>query len=99
MSDSDAKALRGLVDRLRAELDGAVIVLAGEKGGKASLVATVAPELHDRVRAGDVLGTVAKALGGRGGGKADMAQGGAPSLEALDAAFAAARAQVKRQAR
>ena len=92
--DSDAKALRTLMDRLRGEVPDAAIVLAGDKGGKAALVATVAPSLHDRLRAGDLLSTVAAALGGRGGGKADMAQGGAPSLDALEAAFDAARADV-----
>ena len=94
VDDADARALRALVDRLRTEIEDFVIVLAGEKGGKAALVAAVAPALHDRLRAGDVLGTVAKALGGRGGGKADLAQGGAPSLDGLDAAFAAARDEV-----
>ena len=94
VADADAKALRSLVDRLRTELEGFVIVLAGESGGKAALVAAVAPALHDRLRAGDVLGTVAAALGGRGGGRADMAQGGAPSLDALEAAFAAARKDI-----
>jgi len=89
--EADAPALRTLLDRLREELGESLIVLAGEKGGKASLVASVSSSLHDRLKAGELLGEVAVALGGRGGGRADMAQGGAPSLDALDEAFAKAR--------
>jgi len=89
--DSDARSLRTLLDRLREELGEALIVLAGEKDGKASLLASVSPALHDRLEAGELLAEVAQALGGRGGGRADMAQGGAPSLDGLDAAFERAR--------
>lgn len=91
VADGDAKSLRGLVDRLRVEMPGSIIVLAGAKGGKAALLASVDKTLHDRVTAGDLLGEVARALGGRGGGRADLAQGGAPSLAGLDGAFDAAR--------
>lgn len=89
--DSDAKSLRALVDSLRQELGESMIVLAGEKSGKVALVAAVTESLHDRVKAGELLGQVASALGGRWGGRADLAQGGAPSLDSLDAAFAQAR--------
>lgn len=85
--DSDAKALRTLIDRLRHELGESLIVLASQHGGKASLIASVSSGLHDRIEAGDLLAQVAGALGGRGGGRADMAQGGAPSLDGLDAVF------------
>ena len=88
---ADAKSLRALVDRLRQELPGAAIVLGGEKAGKVALLAAVAPELHERVGAGELLKQVAEALGGRGGGRPDLAQGGAPSLEGVDAAFAGTR--------
>ena len=88
---ADAKSLRALVDRLRQELPGAAIVLGGEKAGKVALLAAVAPALHERVSAGELLKQVAEALGGRGGGRPDLAQGGAPSLEGADAAFAGAR--------
>jgi len=91
VANTDAKALRSLVDRLRQELPGGALVLAGEKGGKVALVAAVDSALHDRVTAGDLLGVVAMALGGRGGGRADLAQGGAPSLDASVAAFDDAR--------
>ena len=92
VDEADAKALRALADRLRQELAGGVIVLGGAKGGKASLLATVDPALHDRVTAGELLGQVAASLGGRGGGRADLAQGGAPSLDGAEAAFETARA-------
>lgn len=90
--DSDAKALRTLIDRLRHELGESLIVLASQHGGKASLIASVSSGLHDRIEAGDLLAQVAGALGGRGGGRADMAQGGAPSLDGLDAVFQNVRA-------
>jgi len=88
---ADAKALRALVDRLRQEIPGGALVLAGSKDGKVSLVAAVDAALHDAITAGDLLGRVAGALGGRGGGRADLAQGGAPSLDAVDTAFDVAR--------
>ena len=88
VDDADSKALRTLIDQLRIELKPAVILLASEKDGKASLIAAVDESLHDRVKAGDLLKQVAGVLGGRGGGRADLAQGGAPSLAKLDTAFA-----------
>ncbi len=90
--DGDAKTLRSLADSLRQELGESMIVLAGEKAGKVALVAAVTDGLQDRVKAGELLAEVAGCLGGRGGGRADLAQGGAPSLDALDSAFARARA-------
>ena len=87
VDDADSKALRTLMDQLRIELKPAVIVLASEKGGKASLIAAVDESLHDQVKAGDLLKQVAGVLGGRGGGRADLAQGGAESLDKLDTAF------------
>jgi len=88
---SDAKALRTLMDELRQKVGDAAIVLASEHQGKAVLVATVSKSLHAQITAGDLLKVVAEALGGRGGGRPDMAQGGADSLDNVDAAFQAAR--------
>jgi len=90
VADADAKGLRTLVDQLRIELKPAVLVLASEMAGKASLVAAVDVSLHEQIKAGDLLKQVAGVLGGRGGGRADLAQGGADSLENIDAAFNAA---------
>ncbi|MFK7890874.1 MAG: DHHA1 domain-containing protein, partial [Granulosicoccus sp.] len=91
VEDSDAKALRVLMDQLREKLKPAAIVLASEKAGKVALIATVDKSLNDRVSAGDLLQQVAQVLGGRGGGRADMAQGGAESLDHAEAAFMQAR--------
>ncbi len=88
---ADAKALRSVMDELRQKLGDSVIVVASEHNGKAALVASVSKPLHGQVTAGDLLKVVAEKLGGRGGGRPDMAQGGAESLAEIDAAFAAAR--------
>ncbi len=88
MPDTDAKTLRTLMDQLRQELGTSAIVLAGEKAGKVSLMATVHKSLNDSLKANELLGQVATVLGGRGGGRADMAQGGADSLDNIEAAFA-----------
>ncbi len=92
VENADAKALRTLIDQLRVELKPAVVVLASEKGGKAALIVAVDDSLHTQVKAGDLLKQVAVVLGGRGGGRADLAQGGADSLTEIDAAFAQASA-------
>ncbi len=72
----DARALRDAMDRLRQQLGDAVIVLAGASDGRAALVAAVSGSAAGRVRAGDLVGFVAGAIGGKGGGRPDMAQGG-----------------------
>lgn len=87
----DAKALRSVMDELKQKLGDSVIVLASEYNGKVAIVSSVSKPLHDQLKAGDVLKVVAEKLGGRGGGRADMAQGGADSLVEIDAAFSAAR--------
>jgi alanyl-tRNA synthetase len=73
---ADMKALRETGDSLRQRLGSAVIVLAGVSEGKVSLLAMVSPDLTDRLHAGNLLKVVAPVVGGRGGGRADMAQGG-----------------------
>lgn len=87
IDDADAKALRTLMDQLRIELKPAAIVLVSEKAGKVSVIAAVDESLHASVKAGDLLKQIVGVLGGRGGGRADMAQGGADSLDNIDAAF------------
>lgn len=88
---ADAKALRSVMDELRQKLGDSAIVLASEHQGKAVLVSSVSKSLHAQLTAGDLMKVVAEPLGGRGGGRADMAQGGADSLANIDAAFTAAR--------
>jgi alanyl-tRNA synthetase len=85
---ADPKALREVVDQLRDKLGSSVIVLAGVEGDKIALVAMVSPDLVGKHHAGKIVGEVAKAVGGKGGGRPDMAQGGGSDPAALDAALA-----------
>jgi len=82
------KDLRSLADKVRDRLGSGVIVLASELDGQAALVAMVTNDLTSRAKAGDILRQVAKACGGRGGGKPDMAQGGTKDTTNLDEALA-----------
>ncbi|HEY1036072.1 MAG TPA: alanine--tRNA ligase, partial [Pseudoxanthomonas sp.] len=79
----DAKALRDAVDRLKQQLGDAVIVLAGTAEGKAALVAGVNGAATGRVKAGELLSHVASQIGGKGGGRPDLAQGGGEDGPAL----------------
>jgi alanyl-tRNA synthetase len=72
----DPKGLREALDQLKDKLGSAVVVLAAESGGKVSLVAGVTDNLTDRLKAGDLIRVVAERVGGKGGGRADMAQAG-----------------------
>ncbi len=85
---ADAKALREVADQLRDKLRSAVIVLAGVEGDKIALVSMVTPDLTGKYNAGKIVGEVAKAVGGKGGGRPDMAQGGGTQPELLDGALA-----------
>jgi alanyl-tRNA synthetase len=85
---ADAKALREVADQLRDKLRSCVIVLAGVEGDKIALVSMVTPDLVGRFNAGKIVGEVAKMVGGKGGGRADMAQGGGSEPQHLDAALA-----------
>ncbi|MGA0585359.1 MAG: DHHA1 domain-containing protein, partial [Castellaniella sp.] len=91
LSGVDPKALRGMVDQLKSRLPGAVILLAAVADDKISLVAGVSPELTARVKAGDLVGAVAVQVGGKGGGRPDMAMGGGSDVGALDGALASVR--------
>ena len=88
LEGADAKTLRETLDRLKDKLKSAVIVLASAEGGKASLVAGVTPDLTARVKAGELVNFVARQVGGKGGGRADMAQAGGTDPSALPAALA-----------
>ncbi len=91
LSGVDPKALRGMVDQLKSKLPGAVILLAAVADDKISLVAGVSPELTARVKAGELVGAVAVQVGGKGGGRPDMAMGGGSDVGALDGALAGVR--------
>ncbi|MBA0287620.1 alanine--tRNA ligase [Stenotrophomonas maltophilia] len=85
----DAKALRDAMDRLKQQLGDAVIVLAGAQDGKAALVAGVNGSAMGKVKAGELLSHIAGQIGGKGGGRPDLAQGGGEDGPALATALAA----------
>ena len=84
----DPKSLRDTMDQLKNKLESAVIVLAAEKGGKVSLVAGVTQDQTSRMKAGDLIRIVAEKVGGKGGGRPDMAQAGGSQPEKLPEALA-----------
>lgn len=89
VQQTDAKSLRHLHDSVKSKLDNAVIVLIGIDGDKVSLLASVAKQYTQTLKAGDVIKYLATELGGKGGGKPDLAQGGAPLNEKFDQVIAA----------
>ena len=84
----NAKTLRDTVDQLKNKLGTAVVVLASIEDGKASIVAGVSKDLVASVQAGDLVNMVAMQIGGKGGGRADMAMAGGSDIAALPAALA-----------
>lgn len=84
----DPKALRGMVDQLKDKLGSAVVVLAAVDEGKISLVSGVTADLTSVIKAGDVVSHVASQVGGKGGGRADMAMGGGSDVSKLEAGLA-----------
>jgi alanyl-tRNA synthetase len=91
----EQKDLRVLADNVRDRLGSGIIVIASAKDGQASMVAMVTPDLTKKYNAGEILKNVAAMAGGRGGGKADMAQGGTKEIEKLDKALEAVYDLVK----
>mgnify|MGYP001426927519 FL=1 len=81
---ADAKSLRDTLDQCKNKLGSAVILLSAVNDGKIALAAGVTADLTDRVKAGDLMREFAGRLGGKGGGRPDMAQGGGSDVEALD---------------
>jgi alanyl-tRNA synthetase len=93
---ADAGALRNAVDQLKAKLKTAVIVLASVEGSdKVVLVAGVTADVTSRIKAGELVGTIAAQVGGRGGGRPDFAQAGGNNPGALDEALAGVLQQVR----
>ena len=80
---ADAKSLRDTLDQCKNKLGSAVILLSAVTGDKIALTAGVTKDLTDRVKAGDLMREFAERLGGKGGGKPDMAQGGGTDVQAL----------------
>ena len=88
LDGADPKSLRDTVDQLKQKMGSAAIVLSTVKDGKVSLIAGVSKDCTDRIKAGDLVNVVAEKVGGRGGGRADMAQAGGNQPENLEAALA-----------
>jgi len=84
----DAKALREIADKLRDKLKSCALVLGTVTDGKVSLIAAVTPDVTGRIKAGDLVNFVATQVGGKGGGKPDMAMAGGSEPENLPAALA-----------
>ena len=94
---ADAKALRETMDQLKNKLGQAVIVLGADVGGKAVLIAGVTKAETRRIKAGDLVNHVAQQVGGRGGGRPDMAQAGGSEPAKLADALAGVEAWVREQ--
>ena len=97
LQDADPKSLRDTVDQLKNKLGSAAIVLATVEGTKVSLVAGVTKDMTERVKAGKLVNFVAEKVGGRGGGRADMAQAGGTDPAGLEDALAGVPLWVKQQ--
>jgi alanyl-tRNA synthetase len=95
-SDLDASALRQLSDTLLAQLKSGVVILGRRADGKASLIVRTSTDLSKRVPAGRVIKELAPIIGGRGGGKPDMAEGGGPEPQKLSEALEASYRIVER---
>jgi alanyl-tRNA synthetase len=91
---ADSRTLRESMDKLKDKLKSAVIVLAVVDGAKVQLAAGVTPDLTGRVRAGELVNFVAAQVGGKGGGKADLAMAGGTDAAKLPAALASVQAWV-----
>jgi alanyl-tRNA synthetase len=83
----DRSQMRTLVDQLRDKVGSGVVVLGSANDGKVALIAGVTKDLTARIQAGKVIGQVAQRVGGKGGGRPDMAEAGGDKPEALDAAL------------
>jgi alanyl-tRNA synthetase len=87
---ADAKSLRGSLDQLKNKIQSGVVLLAAVDDGKVALVAGVTKDLTDRFKAGDIIRQAAEIVGGKGGGRPDMAQGGGDNPAELNNALAVA---------
>ena len=97
MDGADSKALREAMDKLKDKLKSAAIVLATVEGGKVTLIAGVTADLTGRVKAGELVNHVAQQVGGKGGGRPDMAQAGGTDPSKLPAALASVKAWVEQK--
>ena len=97
LDGADARALREAMDKLKDKLKSAVIVLAAADQGKVSLIAGVTPDLTSKLKAGELVNFVAQQVGGKGGGRPDMAQAGGNDPAKLPEALASVRGWVEQK--
>jgi alanyl-tRNA synthetase len=97
MEGADGAALRDTMDKLKDKLKSAVILLSAVNDGKVSLIAGVTSDLTGKVKAGELVNFVAQQVGGKGGGRPDMAQAGGTDATALPAALASVQAWVEQK--
>ncbi len=97
LEDVDSKALRDMADQLKNKLGSAVVLLAVTEGDKVALVASVTKDATGKVKAGDLMRHASGLIGGKGGGRPDMAQGGGSDLAALPAMLAGIPEWVQQQ--
>ena len=97
IEDAEITTLRQMVDQLKQRLQYGVIILAGVKNNKISLVAGVSNMATDKVNAGDLLKFIAEQIGGKGGGRSDLAQGGGTDISALPKALESVAGWIKSQ--
>jgi alanyl-tRNA synthetase len=97
LDGADAKSLRETMDKLKDKLKSAAIVLGSTDGGKVSLIAGVTADLTGRLKAGELVNYVAQQVGGKGGGRADMAQAGGTEPANVPAALGSVRGWVEQR--
>ena len=95
LDGADVKTLRDTLDQLKGKLKSSAIVLAASEGERVSLIAGVSADLTAKVKAGELVNFVASQVGGKGGGRPDMAQAGGTNAAALPAALASVRGWVE----
>jgi alanyl-tRNA synthetase len=95
---ADNRVMRETLDALKSKLGSAAIVLASDADGKVALIAGVTADLIGRIKAGELVNHVATQVGGKGGGRPDMAQAGGTDLGALPAAMASVSAWIEGRA-
>ena len=83
----DPRALREFSDQVKVKLGSGIAVIGSKAGGRVSLIVTVSPDLTSRYKAGDLIREIAAVVGGKGGGRPDMAQAGGPATDKLSEAF------------
>jgi len=97
LEGADAKALRETVDKLKDKLKSCVVVLGTTEAGKVTLIAGVTADLTSKIKAGDLVNHVAQQVGGKGGGRADMAQAGGTEPAKLSSALQSVSAWIEQR--